>query len=95
VPTRDQKLAGRALRYRLTLLLLDARRPLTTAQLIAAVHPPTGRASKTVSDALRWEVRRGRVRRVARSTYAIGWIPESTARWMRWWLAESRSSVDT
>ena len=37
-----------------------------------------GRASKTVSDALRWEMRRGRVRRLRRGLYGPGQMPRST-----------------
>jgi hypothetical protein len=37
-----------------------------------------GRASKTVSDALRCEVRRGRVRRIRRGVYGPGQMPRST-----------------
>ena len=37
-----------------------------------------GRASKSVSDALRWEVRRGRVRRLRRGLYGPGAMPRST-----------------
>ncbi len=37
-----------------------------------------GRASKAVSDALRWEVRRGRVRRLRRGLYGPGAMPRST-----------------
>jgi hypothetical protein len=37
-----------------------------------------GRASKAVSDALRWEVRRGRVRRLRRGLYGPGQMPRST-----------------
>ena len=37
-----------------------------------------GRASKTVTDALRWEMRRGRVRRIRRGVYGPGQMPRST-----------------
>lgn len=37
-----------------------------------------GRPSKTVSDALRWEMRRGRVRRLRRGVYGPGQMPRST-----------------
>lgn len=87
MPTREQRLTGRVLRYQLTLILHGAGRPLTVKELIEALeivgHPIGGRASKTVSDALRQEVRRGRVRRGGRGTYMVGHIPESTVRWMR------------
>ena len=84
MPTHDQKTAGRELRYRLTLVLLDHRRPMTLADLLVALdqsgYDVAGRPSKTVSDALRWEVRRGRVRRLARSTYRTGSAPQVRVR---------------
>jgi hypothetical protein len=59
-------LAGRVLLLVLTQTLLD-RGPLGTAQLVASLESRgfelAGRASKTVSDALRWELGSGRVRR--------------------------------
>lgn len=38
-----------------------------------------GNPSKAVSDALRWELRRGRVRRLRRGVYGPGAMPRSTA----------------
>lgn len=56
---------------------------LTVRQLIDLLEADgfstLGRASKVVSDALRWEVARGRVRRVGRGRYAAGRIPRATA----------------
>ncbi len=82
----SQPLSGMDLRHLLTVLLLDAGQ-LTTDELVAAVRSSgrdvAGRASKTVSDALRWEVRKGRVVRIRRSTYAPGSMPRSTQWWMR------------
>jgi hypothetical protein len=37
-----------------------------------------GRPSKSISDALRWEMRRGRVRRFERGRYGPGSMPRST-----------------
>ena len=37
-----------------------------------------GRASKAVSDALRWEIGRGRVYRLGRGRYGPAYIPRST-----------------
>lgn len=69
---------GIVLRYALVVALHDHGRPLTVRQLCAILDrqrlAPSGRASKAVSDALRWEVDRGRVRRTARATYAIGQV---------------------
>lgn len=47
------------------------------------------RASQTISDALQWEVRKGRVRRTAPGTYEFGRMPASTGRWMRAQLRNS------
>lgn len=78
---------GRRLRWVLLVLLADGHCPLTVAELIRGLERAGwsihGRPSKAVSDALRWEVRRGRVVRVARSTYAVGHLPRSTAWWVR------------
>ncbi|MGO9030241.1 hypothetical protein [Mycobacterium sp.] len=37
-----------------------------------------GRASKPTSDALRWEMGHGRVRRVGRGRYGPGYLPRGT-----------------
>jgi len=42
-----------------------------------------GRPSKTISDALRWEIRRGRVRRLRRGVYGPGQMPRSTGHYIR------------
>ena len=77
---------GQPLRYLLCLHLNKVGRPQTVPQLIEAVEARgftiAGRASKTVSDKLRTEVRRGRVVRVGRGLYAAGRTPRST----RWWM---------
>lgn len=85
--TTSSKLAGRDLRYLLTVVLHQARRPLTVAELVVILERDglriAGRPSKTVSDALRWEVGKGRVVKIGRSTYRRGTMPRSTASWMR------------
>ncbi len=62
MPSMPVAIAGRELRYRLTLVLHDTRRPLTVQELLVALdqtgNAVAGRQSKTVSDALRWEIRR-------------------------------------
>jgi hypothetical protein len=84
---------GRELRYRLSLLLLDTGRTLTTAQLVAAMEevgfPFQGRPSKVIADALRWEVKKGRVRYLGRAHYRTGTIPPTTVRWMRREVADA------
>jgi hypothetical protein len=72
---------GTNLRYALTLYLhLHGR--ATLAALISGLDhwglAVGGRPSKSVSDALRWEVRRERVRRIGRGIYGPGPIPRST-----------------
>lgn len=100
------ELRGRPLRYLLVTLLVDAGTSLSIRELVAGCEAEgvvfAGRPSKIVSDALRWERRRGRVRRPARGVYEVGRIPSSTKRWIghrvgqiRWWfhlLAGWRSS---
>jgi hypothetical protein len=74
-------LHGIELRYVLTLYLLQ-HGPTTVDELIKALSwqgfEVRGRASKQVSDALRWERRRGRVRRLARSLYCPGFVRRAT-----------------
>jgi hypothetical protein len=53
-----------------------------------------GRASKTVSDALRWEMRRGRVRRIRRGVYGPGQMPRSTAQYIHQRAAGLREEAD-
>ncbi len=93
-------LRGRPLRYLLVVILADARRPLTIVELVSRCRADGAhlgeRPSKVVSDALRWEVRerRGGVRRVVRlrrGVYAIGEVPDSTMRWIRYRVAEARA----
>jgi hypothetical protein len=75
------KLRGIELRYVLTMHLSSHGRA-TITDLVAAlgfhgfdVDRPAG---KSVSDALRWERRHGRVRRLARGVYGPGDMPRGT-----------------
>jgi hypothetical protein len=76
-----RQLRGIELRYVLT-MELSQNGPATVIELIDALGRHgfcvRGRASKVVSDALRWEIARHRVRRVGRSLYAPGFIPHAT-----------------
>jgi hypothetical protein len=89
-------IAGLHLRYLLTLHLFDAGES-TIGDLVAAVGRQgfrlDGRPSKTVSDALRWELRRGRVVRRGRGRYAPGVMPRQTQSWMRQRLRSLRLEV--
>lgn len=81
------------LRYVLTTLLLEAAyspfaeggqlgQSLTVSELIGGLNrldlSTTGRSSKRVSDALRSEINKGRVRRIGRSRYVVAPIPQSS-----------------
>jgi hypothetical protein len=76
-----RRLRGIELRYALTLQLF-IHGPATIAELLEALRyhgfdvadPPP----KSVSDALRWERRRGRVRRRGWGQYGPGWMPRGT-----------------
>lgn len=78
----DGKLKGLYLRYALIVCLVEAGRVLTTRELVASLHAAgfeiAGRDSKAVSDALRWEVRRGRAVRAGRGTYRAGVVSRQT-----------------
>ena len=85
------ELRGINLRSLLVLQLAEARGSLTVAELVdradAAGWRLDGRASKTISDALRWEVARGRAVRLDRGRYACGGIAKTTRHRMRRRLA--------
>jgi hypothetical protein len=76
-----RRLRGIELRYVLTMHLFD-RGPATISDLVEALSARNfgvqGRASKSVSDALRWEIEHDRVRRLGRGRYGPGWLPRST-----------------
>ena len=57
---------------------------ISIAELIQAAEQQgfsvAGRPSKAISDALRWEVRRDRIRKLERGEYRIGSIPRTSER---------------
>lgn len=67
--------------------LADALRPLTLDEMVTSLRARRvampDQATKFVSDALRWELRCGRVRRVRRGVYEFAGAPPSTMRWIR------------
>ncbi|MGH3552790.1 MAG: hypothetical protein ACRDT5_09365 [Mycobacterium sp.] len=75
------RLRGIELRYVLTMHLFSHGRA-TITELIAALawhgFDVGSPAPKSVSDALRWERRRDRVRRLGRGVYGPGWMPRAT-----------------
>ncbi|WP_297729103.1 hypothetical protein [Mycobacterium sp.] len=74
-------LQGIELRYVLTMHLAH-NGPATIAEMVDALNAQgfcvPGRASKVISDALRWEMGRDRVRRVGRGRYGPSYIPRGT-----------------
>jgi hypothetical protein len=72
---------GIELRYLLTTYLFDHRQA-TVDELVEALtyqgFRVSGRASKSVSDALRWEMAHGRVIRLRRGRYGPAWMPRAT-----------------
>jgi hypothetical protein len=79
--TTSLRLRGTELRYALTQHLF-IHGAATVPELVDALAHHNfdvgGRASKSVSDALRWEMRHGRVQRFARGRYGPGWMPRGT-----------------
>ncbi|MGF1598489.1 MAG: hypothetical protein ACFCVK_16425, partial [Acidimicrobiales bacterium] len=89
-------LRGRGLRFVLVGELM-ATGEVTVAELVEAVtaagYALAGRASKVISDALRWEVRRGRVVRLGRGRYAMGRVPATTRRRIRIFAARCHAWI--
>ena len=77
-------LRGRALRFLLVDELMRHDEMTVAEMATALVHRAGfdlgGRASKIISDALRWETRRGRVIRIGRGRYRFSHTARSTAR---------------
>ncbi|GBE65170.1 hypothetical protein MFM001_16320 [Mycobacterium sp. MFM001] len=75
------QLRGTELRYVLT-WHLALHGPATITELAEALtwhgFAVRGRASKAISDALRWEMGYDRVRRLRRGRYGPGWMPRGT-----------------
>lgn len=93
-PAEPCEIRGRQLRYLLTSILREADQPLTVAELVERCEDQgvvfTTRPSKLISDALRWEIGRRRVRRVSRGVYCYAGAPRSTRYWIRSQVREIR-----
>ena len=99
-PARELPLIrGLDLRSLLVLILLRKGRPMVVADLVSAVTASgfalAGRPGKAVSDALRWEMGRGRVRREGRATYCPGYVAKVTRHRMRSRVAQTRNQGGT
>jgi hypothetical protein len=74
-------LRGIELRYVLTMYLFN-NGPATVAEMVKELAAQgfcvSGRASKSISDALRWEQGYDRVRRLGRGRYGPAWMPRGT-----------------
>ncbi len=88
-------LRGRPLRYLVVAALIEADGPCSVSELVAVCERQgvaiSGRPSKVISDALRWEIDAGRVRRVRRGVYAVDHVPKSTRGWIRQRNAQTRA----
>jgi hypothetical protein len=77
----SREVRGVELLYLLTTYLYD-HGPATVEELVDALtyqgFDVGGRASKAVSDALRWEIAHGRVIRLGRGRYRPAWMPRAT-----------------
>lgn len=77
------EVSGIELRYLLTSHLFDSG-PATVEELADALalacqgFRVSGRPSKSISDALRWEIGHGRVVRLKRGKYRAAWMPRTT-----------------
>ena len=80
--TDSLEVRGTDLRYLLTAYLFDYG-PASVGELVDALayhgFRPVGRASKSVSEALRWEIFQGRAVRMRRGRYRPGKMPRATA----------------
>lgn len=85
-PVGPFPVSGRAMRYLVLAELIQSGDALSVAELVRRLRkgglllPP--RSSKIVSDAIRWEVRKGRIVRLRRGVYRVGSIPRSTRYWL-------------
>ena len=90
---RTFPLRGRDLRHAF-LVVLARSRPLTITELLAVLTDAGFSVAgedphKVLSDRLRYEQKRGRIRRVSRGRYAIGKVAPTTAWRMRMRWAQS------
>jgi hypothetical protein len=88
---------GTDLRYALT-FYLSQHGPATIADLVEVMAHYNfgipGYAPKSISDALRWEIGHGRVRRLRRGLYGPGCIPRSTEHRIRGRVLTLRAEAD-
>ena len=87
------------LRSLLVLILLGHQQPVGIDALVDAVGRAGfalhGRPGKAVSDALRWEVKRGRARQEGRGKYLAGYVAKTTRGRMQARVAQTRTRGGT
>ena len=95
--TQRPVLTGRRLRDAVAVLLHEAQRTMTLDELADRLDAwgcaTVGDARKAISDALRWELHRGRVVRVDRGRYRSRGLAPSTLRWTRAQVAGETTTV--
>lgn len=95
--TTKRRIYGIELRYVLTFYLVQ-NGPTTIPDLIEALDyynfALPGPAPKWISDALRWEIGHGRVRRLRRGLYGPGAIPRSTEQRIQSRVLDLREEAD-
>lgn len=95
--TQGLEIRGIELRYALT-IFLQQHGPQRVAELVDALEYQgfviAGRPSKAVSDALRWEIARGRVCRKGRGRYGPIDMPRSTEYRIHRRVLELRTRAD-
>ena len=88
-------LRGLDLRSAVVLVLLERQRPATIRELVAQLRRDGfelgSRPGKDIADALRWEVRRGRVVRWDRGIYGPGVVAKVTKHRMRARIARTQN----
>ncbi len=92
-----QVLSGRRLRYAVAVLLHEAQHTVTLDDLAHCLleggYGTAGDTRKAISDALRWELRRGRAVRIRRGHYRSRGLARSTLSWMRAQIAGEHPEV--
>ncbi len=95
-PYYVDRVFGMGLRYLACTALRKPGRPMTVAELVVAIEAQGfsigDNANKVVADALRWEVRKGRIVKVGRGRYRYGRMPRSTEWWMQHQVQAIRSA---
>ena len=90
------RIYGLPLRYLACITLRRARRPMSVAEIVRTIQSDGwdlgDQPNKLVADAIRWEVRKRRILKVARGRYCYGRMPRSTEWWMQNQVAAIRSA---